>query len=495
MNQLYSLQLVLYGGGIGMRIKEIEELSGIERSNIRFYEREGLLSPKRLENGYRDYSDEDLEILLKIKLLRSLHISLDEIKGLKEGEKKLSTILGQQISSLEGEKKDLSYAQDICRTIKEENTEFRSLDAKKYLENIDEISSQSASSYFLIEGDSLAQVFHPWRRFLARLLDINIYSTIWLAFLGFTFQVNILYRSNWGDILDITMAIGLMLLIEPLLLRLFGTTPGKAIFGLRLENKFGKNLSYGDALERTWGVFRYGLGLNIPIYNIVCLRRSFIRCNENEVQPWDYWISYKIKDRKWYRNVLYVGGLSALIFLTYTISAAQLLPPNRGDITVEEFVENHNYYARYLGVNFGMEFLDTDGEWEKKLDHIDTGYKSSPEYKFTLENGYVEAVSFSVEIDDNVEIIPSYDNQMIISSLALVGAQDEVHLFSKIPNRIIKQIRGNTFYDFNIEEGNIEINCETENRGYRYIEIFPSLSIFDDNAEESYFKLDFSVSK
>ena len=51
-----------------MRIKEIEELSGIERSNIRFYEREGLLSPKRLENGYRDYSDEDLEILLKIKL-------------------------------------------------------------------------------------------------------------------------------------------------------------------------------------------------------------------------------------------------------------------------------------------------------------------------------------------------------------------------------------------------------------------------------------------
>ena len=84
---------------------------------------------------------------------------------------------------------------------------------------------------------------------------------------------------------------------------------------------------------------------------------------------------------------------------------------------------------------------------------------------------------------------------MIISSLALAGAQDEVHLFSRIPNRIIKQIRGNTFYDFNIEEGNIEINCETENRGYRYRETFPSLIIFDNNTEESYFKLDFSISK
>ena len=38
-----------------MTIKELETRTGMERANIRFYEKEGLLSPKRLDNGYRDY--------------------------------------------------------------------------------------------------------------------------------------------------------------------------------------------------------------------------------------------------------------------------------------------------------------------------------------------------------------------------------------------------------------------------------------------------------
>ena len=58
-----------------MKIKEMEERSQMTRANIRFYESEGFLSPKREENGYLEYSESDLEILLRIKLLRSLHFS------------------------------------------------------------------------------------------------------------------------------------------------------------------------------------------------------------------------------------------------------------------------------------------------------------------------------------------------------------------------------------------------------------------------------------
>ena len=39
---------------VPMTIREIEERSGMTRANIRFYEQEGLLSPVRRENGYRD---------------------------------------------------------------------------------------------------------------------------------------------------------------------------------------------------------------------------------------------------------------------------------------------------------------------------------------------------------------------------------------------------------------------------------------------------------
>ena len=49
-----------------MTIKEIETRSGMTRANIRFYEAEGLLSPERCENGYRDYSEEDLKVLKRI---------------------------------------------------------------------------------------------------------------------------------------------------------------------------------------------------------------------------------------------------------------------------------------------------------------------------------------------------------------------------------------------------------------------------------------------
>ena len=53
-----------------MKINEVEQLVGVTKRNIRFYEKEGLLSPGRTDNGYRDYGDADVEALRKIKLLR-----------------------------------------------------------------------------------------------------------------------------------------------------------------------------------------------------------------------------------------------------------------------------------------------------------------------------------------------------------------------------------------------------------------------------------------
>ena len=64
-----------------MTIKEMETRSGLTRANIRFYEAEGLLTPQRRPNGYRNYSEEDLAELQRIKLLRTLHLTLEEIKA------------------------------------------------------------------------------------------------------------------------------------------------------------------------------------------------------------------------------------------------------------------------------------------------------------------------------------------------------------------------------------------------------------------------------
>ena len=60
-----------------MKINEVEALVGITRKNIRFYEAEGLLCPRRnSQNGYRDYGNAEVEALRRIKLLRKLGVPL-----------------------------------------------------------------------------------------------------------------------------------------------------------------------------------------------------------------------------------------------------------------------------------------------------------------------------------------------------------------------------------------------------------------------------------
>ena len=64
-----------------MKIYQVEELVGITKKNIRFYEDEGLLNPKRdPQNDYRDYSLEDVHTLERIKLLRKLSVPIEEIR-------------------------------------------------------------------------------------------------------------------------------------------------------------------------------------------------------------------------------------------------------------------------------------------------------------------------------------------------------------------------------------------------------------------------------
>ncbi len=71
------------------RIKEFSQRTGVSSEAIRYYERVGVLpAARRAENGYRIYSDDDVEHLNFISRARSLDFSLDEIKeivALREG--------------------------------------------------------------------------------------------------------------------------------------------------------------------------------------------------------------------------------------------------------------------------------------------------------------------------------------------------------------------------------------------------------------------------
>lgn len=125
-----------------MKIKQVEELVGITRKNIRFYEDQELLSVGRSENGYREYGMEDVKRLKEIRLLRRLGVPLEEIRALFRGELSLERVLERQVVSLEQQKESVCRTQAFCSQMLAERPTMEKLDADTCLEQMDQLEQE-----------------------------------------------------------------------------------------------------------------------------------------------------------------------------------------------------------------------------------------------------------------------------------------------------------------------------------------------------------------
>lgn len=141
-----------------MNIQEIEQRTGIPKQNIRFYEKEGLISPDRnIENGYREFSEEDVERLKLIKMFRKLDFPLGKILGLLDGQLDLAETVEEQIKKLEDKNKELEICIGYCRELKDEVT-IKTINTDYYLQDMDE-KERSGSKFFDFLSDVKA-VYH-----------------------------------------------------------------------------------------------------------------------------------------------------------------------------------------------------------------------------------------------------------------------------------------------------------------------------------------------
>lgn len=117
-------------------INQVEKQTGVSKRNIRFYEKEGLLLPKRDSgNGYRVYDEADIWRIKVIKMLRMLDMPLEEIKKVLEEDRPLSEAVGNQQMELERKAKELQAAIEFCEQLKD--TELDTLDVDSCLNNIE----------------------------------------------------------------------------------------------------------------------------------------------------------------------------------------------------------------------------------------------------------------------------------------------------------------------------------------------------------------------
>lgn len=134
-------------------IKEAEELTGISRQNIRYYEKMGLLNPERdAGNGYRKYDEEDIGRLKAILLFRKLDMPLEEIRKLLDHEIDLQQALDTQKAYLQKEQQKLEAALAFCDTIQEQD--LAELDINRCLQ---EIEKQEKS------GNTFADILHDYK--------------------------------------------------------------------------------------------------------------------------------------------------------------------------------------------------------------------------------------------------------------------------------------------------------------------------------------------
>lgn len=97
-----------------MLINEVAKLCNLTKKAVEYYTEQGLISPNILENGYRDFSEQDMEILKKIGLFRRLGLSIFEIKSVLANPDELKSILYKKTLELEQEKVKQDILKRLC---------------------------------------------------------------------------------------------------------------------------------------------------------------------------------------------------------------------------------------------------------------------------------------------------------------------------------------------------------------------------------------------
>lgn len=126
-----------------MHISDIENVVGLSKKSIRYYEENGLLTPSRNKiNDYRIYQEEDINTLKKIKFLRELGVSIKELKDLNSKKITLSDCLASRVDKLLQEEKNYKKVREMCLEIIAKDIDFDNLEITKYFENVNIINKE-----------------------------------------------------------------------------------------------------------------------------------------------------------------------------------------------------------------------------------------------------------------------------------------------------------------------------------------------------------------
>lgn len=173
-----------------MRINEVVKLTGVSARTLQYYDEIGLLIPQKLDNGYRDYTEENLEKLQKILFYRFLKFKLNDIKELLKGGFDNLKILEQQRELILREKEKFevilhniektisNYKGEQTMTIEEKFNGFKKEDLIKYenqaVEKYGKDTIEESKNRQSGREEIVTEEFNEVFRSMAKLKDENV---------------------------------------------------------------------------------------------------------------------------------------------------------------------------------------------------------------------------------------------------------------------------------------------------------------------------------
>jgi DNA-binding transcriptional MerR regulator len=107
------------------RIGELADATGLTVRTLHHYEQVGLLwASDRTEGGHRLYDDADVEQLYRIRVLRRLGLSLDDIGRSTEFPRELPELLRRHLARVEVELEQLTRLRDRLRRVCSQGASF-----------------------------------------------------------------------------------------------------------------------------------------------------------------------------------------------------------------------------------------------------------------------------------------------------------------------------------------------------------------------------------
>lgn len=280
----------------------------------------------------------------------------------------------------------------------------------------------------LQDDERIKRLYFPWRRLIARAMDLVFYTLLFWTVAYYVFHWNLLLL-HWVPCSAVMLAISLalMIVLEPVLLALFGTTPGKALFGIHLRRIQGGKLSLSQGYIRIIRVLSRGCGyVIIPGYNFVRMYKSCKACQVEGVTEWDESIDYTFRGRFYVQVALSViSAVLVAAFLTVVYYSADM-PRYRGQLTASQLQKNVEGYWRFHGTEWNTELFYTVNLqfYEESAGYI-FDRMEPPEVVFEETDGIVTGVSFEFT-DVSRAVLMALPVWLRCYTVSFVGAQSDM---------------------------------------------------------------------